>query len=149
MKFLCVQCDEPMKLKEVRNEREIGSLSVIYECTSCLQEVAMLTNPSETQMINSLGVTISPQEGKAEGTAKCPFAAMFQGSSEKAPSETIQWNREAEIRLHSIPTVFREVAKKGVEDFAKEKGYEEITVEILEDAKKWIRSPGHTSFLGT
>ena len=138
MKFLCVQCDEPMRLKEVRNEQAIGSLSVIYECATCLQEVAMLTNPAETQMIASLGVNIGPQEGDSAGAAKCPFASMFQGSVAPTSSPNIRWTKEAESRLSAIPSVFREVAKTGIENFARDNGHQEITLEILEEAKKQL-----------
>ena len=82
---------------------EGGSLSVVYSCPECGYEMAMLTNPFETQMVQSLGVRIGPEaeagaagatvggpdsearlsgEGEIEGGAptsstKCPFAAMI------------------------------------------------------------------------
>ncbi len=46
MKFLCVSCDEPMKLAEARPP-ERGSLTVVYRCPRCSHEIAMLTNPYE------------------------------------------------------------------------------------------------------
>ena len=59
MKFLCVPCDSPMKLQSV-GPPERGSLSVVYSCPECGYEMAMLTNPFETQMVQSLGVRIGP-----------------------------------------------------------------------------------------
>ncbi len=59
MKFLCVPCDSPMKLQTVRPP-EGGSLSVVYSCPECGYEMAMLTNPFETQLVQSLGVRIGP-----------------------------------------------------------------------------------------
>ena len=59
MKFLCVPCDSPMKLQTV-GPPEGGSLSVVYSCPECGYEMAMLTNPFETQVVQSLGVRIGP-----------------------------------------------------------------------------------------
>jgi hypothetical protein len=84
MKFLCVPCDQPMKLTTVRPP-DRGSLSVVYSCAACGYEMAMLTNPYETQIVSSLGVKIAPAagagaaEGSKEGGGKCPFAEMIPG----------------------------------------------------------------------
>ena len=59
MKFLCVPCDSPMKMQTV-GPPERGSLSVVYSCPECGYEMAMLTNPYETQIVQSLGVRIGP-----------------------------------------------------------------------------------------
>ena len=59
MKFLCVPCDSPMKLQTV-GPPEGGSLSVVFSCPECGYEIAMLTNPYETQLVQSLGVRIGP-----------------------------------------------------------------------------------------
>jgi len=67
MKFLCVKCDEPMKLERSEGPEE-GSLTVTFGCPQCRQRVAMLTNPFETQLIRSLGVKVG---GRAEPNA--PF----------------------------------------------------------------------------
>ena len=89
---------------------EGGSLSVVYSCPECGYEMAMLTNPFETQLVQSLGVRIGPEAGRlgAEGASaslagasaeagdgeieggaptsstKCPFAAMIP-AMEEAP----------------------------------------------------------------
>ncbi|MEO7275851.1 MAG: PCP reductase family protein [Vicinamibacterales bacterium] len=62
MKFLCVPCDSPMTLQTV-GPPEGGSLSVVYACPECGYEMAMLTNPFETQLVQSLGVRIGPALG--------------------------------------------------------------------------------------
>src|SRR5215203_3040714 len=79
MKFLCVPCDSPMKLQTVAPPQG-GSLSVVYSCPECGYEMAMLTNPYETQVVQSLGVRIGPDAavGASSGaTSKCPFPAMM------------------------------------------------------------------------
>jgi hypothetical protein len=105
MKFLCVPCDSPMKLQTVAPPQG-GSLSVLYSCPECGYEMAMLTNPFETQLVQSLGVRIGPDMtassvanagvsapaaethlsderdsriGVPASGAKCPFPAMMAG----------------------------------------------------------------------
>ena len=50
MKFLCVPCDSPMKLQTVGSPQG-GSLSVVYSCPKCGYEMAMVTNPYETEVV--------------------------------------------------------------------------------------------------
>src|SRR2546426_5551965 len=57
MKFLCLDCDAPMKLHSTEGPDE-GSLTVTFRCPECGFRVAMLTNPFETQMVRSLGVKV-------------------------------------------------------------------------------------------
>jgi len=81
MKFLCVPCDQPMKLTTV-HPPDRGSLSVVYSCAACGYEMAMLTNPYETQVVSSLGVKIAPDAGAAaaEGAAAPPTDARAAGT---------------------------------------------------------------------
>ena len=67
MKFLCIPCDSPMKLQTV-GPPEGGSLSVVYSCPECGYEMAMLTNAYETQVVQSLGVRIGPDDGAGAST---------------------------------------------------------------------------------
>jgi hypothetical protein len=105
MKFLCVACDEPMKLEKTERPQQ-GTITALFECPECFTQVAMLTNPSETQMIQSLGVKIGPatngetvaahavaanavaanagaanagaaNAGAAKAESKCPFAGVL------------------------------------------------------------------------
>src|SRR5207249_2675209 len=97
MKFLCLDCDQPMKLHSTEGPDE-GSLSVTFRCPECGFRVAMLTNPFETQMVRSLGVKVGGRtvpaepfenlratmaggrpdafEGTGEAGGACPFAAV-------------------------------------------------------------------------
>ncbi len=65
MKFLCIECDEAMKITDTRGPDE-GSMTVVFGCPSCSKSIAMLTNAMETQMVRSLDVKIG---GKKETTA--------------------------------------------------------------------------------
>ena len=111
MRFLCVSCDTQMNL--FKNEEgvvpdERGSLSLKYECPECLVQIAMLTNPFETQMVSSLGVEIGgktlsegqgiiiDEKGEAVGVksdstsesrANVPFLRKPEGHSVRLPRE--------------------------------------------------------------
>src|SRR6266480_5930723 len=67
MKFLCLDCDQPMKLHSTEGPDE-GSLSVTFRCPECGFRVAMLTNPFETQMVRSLGVKVGGRAAPVEPT---------------------------------------------------------------------------------
>jgi DNA-directed RNA polymerase subunit RPC12/RpoP len=71
MKFLCLDCDQPMKLHGTEGPDE-GSLTVTFRCPECGFRVAMLTNPFETQMVRSLGVKIGAAPAAAEAP-RAPF----------------------------------------------------------------------------
>ena len=140
MKFLCVNCDEPMKLSETRGPDKIGSLSVIFTCPTCTHEVAMLTNAFETQMVNSLGVKIGPQsETKSKDASKCPFSDVVQkamGQPAGAPAAgDFAWTEVASARLEKIPEFVRPMAKMGIEKFAKDTGYAQVDEKVLDEAK--------------
>ena len=125
MKFLCVPCDSPMKLQSVAPP-DRGSLSVVYACPECGYEMAMLTNAYETQVVQSLGVRIGPQDAAASGSgAKCPFSAMIPGS-EQPQTTQVRWTAAAEARLANIPEFVRPMAKTGIEKFAQDRGASEV-----------------------
>lgn len=65
MKFLCVECDEQMRLIGTKGP-DRGSMSVLFKCGACGKQTAMLTNSMETQMVSSLGVSIGGRTTEAE-----------------------------------------------------------------------------------
>jgi hypothetical protein len=160
MKFLCVPCDSPMKLQTVGSPQG-GSLSVVYSCPECGYEMAMLTNPYETQVVQSLGVRIGPDVGSAgaaasagvPGTAAagtsngCPFTAMMPGEGRDSGLGTrgsgpetvpIRWTAAAEARLANIPSFVRPMARTGIETFARERGALEVDEQILDAARDFF-----------
>ena len=141
MKFLCVPCDSPMKLQTV-GPPQGGSLAVVYSCPECGYEMAMLTNPYETQVVQSLGVRIGPEAGAATSsgaTSKCPFTAMVPGkegsTGEPVP---VRWTSGAEARLANIPEFVRPMARIGIEQFARDRGALEVDEKILEEARDFF-----------
>jgi len=139
MKFLCVPCDQPMKMMAI-TPPDRGSVAVTYGCPECGYEMAMLTNPFETQLVSSLGVKIGPAE-PADGQAasstgsKCPFAGMMAGAGDQAETSGPKWTAEAEARMESVPSFVRSMAKTGIEKFAEESGYAVIDEKVLDEAR--------------
>lgn len=155
MKFLCVECDEAMKLKETKDPVD-GSITVVFQCPSCQKEIAMLTNPMETQVVGSLGVSIGsnpesvrPMSGITKSLAekkndifepensssKCPFTDVVSDAFAKQESKNTLWTKEAEERLNRIPSFIRPMAKKGIEQYAAENGYKQINNEVMDAVK--------------
>ena len=160
MKFLCLDCDEPMKLHSTTGPDE-GSLNVTFRCPECGFRVAMLTNPFETQMVKSLGVKVGgvsapsqpfehitssmagaradafegdvPASGEATGRG-CPFGAMLNESAGEAEAR-ITWSAEAAARVERIPSFIRPMAKKAIERFAEAQGHPVITEAVMDEAR--------------
>ena len=162
MKFLCVECDEPMRLEKSQGPDE-GSLTVTFACPACSRRVAMLTNPFETQLIRSLGVKVggraepatpfehlrsslasqraeafeeTPTAPQAEAAAGpgCPFAGMI-ADQEAAAASGMAWSAEAQARVERIPAFIRPMAKKAIERYAEGKGYRTVTEGVMDEAR--------------
>jgi DNA-directed RNA polymerase subunit RPC12/RpoP len=159
MKFLCLDCDEPMKLHATEGPDE-GSLSVTFRCPECGFRVAMLTNPFETQMVRSLGIKVGGRtvpaepfenlratmagarpdafEGTGESGSSCPFAAALGGAETATPTAEpvgVTWETAAAARLERIPSFIRPMAQRSIERFAKERGYTSITEAVMDEAR--------------
>lgn len=142
MKFLCVECDEPMTLQQTRPPDDAGSLTVLFGCPRCGRSVAMLTNPWETEMVSSLGVKIGPgaDPETAEAASRCPFSGvvreMEEQRAEPAAPAGPQWTAEALERLRGIPEFVRPMARQGVEHYAASNGYEVVDEKVLDEARQ-------------
>jgi len=163
MKFLCVECDEPMKLKDTKGPVD-GSMTVVFVCPECERQIAMLTNQMETQMVRSLDIKLggaSSQEepmgiirsslaqsrddvfspsihsheetDQKESASKCPFTGAVADAFEA--SSEIVWTPQAEERLGRIPPFARSMAKQGVERHARERGYKKIDDAVMEEVR--------------
>ena len=131
MKFLCVSCDESMKLEKTGGPDE-GSMSITFCCPKCKNKIAMFTNPQETQLVKSLDVCI----GASSGSSK-PLSAVRDGlANQKSDEDKIMWTNEAEKRLGKVPSFVRQMARIGVINFAKDNGIKEITPEVMEQARE-------------
>ncbi|HEX2162596.1 MAG TPA: PCP reductase family protein [Thermoanaerobaculia bacterium] len=147
MKFLCVSCDEPMKLTRTAPPDAAGSLSVLFACPACGREIAMLTNPMETDMISSLGVRIGPASadgaapaaaGEPAPASRCPFSGVVREMEESAARQPSApaWTPAALARLANIPDFVRPMAKQGIEHYAASSGYPEIDERVLDEVRE-------------
>lgn len=93
MKFLCIGCDEVMAFAE-RQIPGDGTMAAVFACGACGREMAMLTNPMETQLVSSMGVKVGgrevpaqPMEGVRTGLADGREGAFVEprGPSENEP----------------------------------------------------------------
>src|SRR5262249_37783968 len=161
MKFLCLDCDEPMKLHSTEGPDE-GSLAVTFRCPTCGFRVAMLPKPFGTQMVRSLGVKVGgrtvppepfehlraslaePRADAFEGTGAsplapesgCPFAAALgESGGDPAPPGPVTWAPEAEARLARIPSFIRAMARRSIERYAEGKGYRLGTEAVMGEAR--------------
>lgn len=132
MKFLCVTCDQPMKLESAGPPDE-GSISAVFGCPTCSHRIAMLTNPHETQLVQSLGVKIGPGEAEEKEAGGCPFSGML--AEMEAAQDEVSWTAEALGRLENIPEFVRPMAKQGIEHYAKSNGHALIDDEVMEEAR--------------
>lgn len=140
MKFLCVPCDKPMTLIQTRPPHK-GSMSLVYECADCGYEMAMLTNPHETEVVGSLGVQLgSASENAGEGASKCPFTGMVQEMAQAGDvaATGFPWTAGARSRLEAIPAFVRPMAKTGIEKYARDKGLAEVDEGLLDEAREFF-----------
>src|SRR5262245_29603410 len=138
MKFLCVKCDEGMKLEAASGPHD-GSLEATFVCPHCQYRVSMLTNPWETQLVQSLGGSVggrsrpaSPyeqvlgnlsqvtsaatgQESELANSPGCPFADMLGQAEPGLTSPTIPWSASAKIRIERIPSFIRPMVQRAIE----------------------------------
>jgi hypothetical protein len=146
-------------------------MTVIFACPGCGWEMAMYTNPWETQMVRSLDVkiggrstptapmemlrssltqgrpdnsqTVSEPLAASSDAPTCPFADVVASAYSEAPSaqgapdsDAVIWTAEAEQRISErIPSFVRGMARMGIEKYARERGYREITPQVLDEAK--------------
>lgn len=134
MKFLCIKCDETMAIKEVEGSKD-ESVTITYICQRCDYSFAMLTNPMETQLIKEKGLGVHIGRRK---TAHKPMDAIKNATTDKEEGSigNLFWDKDADARLLNIPAFVRAMAKSGIERYAKEKGYKNITLDVMDEARK-------------
>ncbi len=136
MKFLCVKCDVAMEFEQKEDPGD-GTLSLQFKCPSCEQRVAMLTNPGETQFVRSLGVQIGHEQiaPSPMGMIRGGLADSREGVFVEGDAEPV-WSEAALRRLSAAPTFVQAMVRKLYTDYARGKGYKEITPAVMSEARE-------------
>jgi hypothetical protein len=139
MKFLCLKCDQVMTFEE-RQLPGDGTLAAVFACGNCGHEMAMLTNPMETQMVASLGVKIGgraipeqPLEFTRTSLAEPREDAFAETTQPANPS--LRWDDEATERLGRVPSFVRGMVKRIYADYARDHGIAVITTAVMDRAR--------------
>ncbi len=144
MKFVCLECDKAMDFAE-RQLPGDGTLAIVFKCPGCAREMAMLTNPMETQLVSSLGVKIGGREVPAQpmelvrGSLEGGRDDVFQ---EPAHSGPVVWTPEAVDRLSNVPNFVRGMVKRIYGEWAREHGIAEMTPELMDRARTELGMEG-------
>jgi len=161
MKFLCLGCDEVMAFAERRLPGD-GTMAAVFTCGACGREMAMLTNPMETQLVSSLGVKVGGREvpeqpmelvrssladGRHDAFADdAPADAQVAVPGDpagEAPGHTtanrppgpVTWSDDARDRLANVPSFVRGMVKRIYTDYAQERGIATITPAVMDRAR--------------
>jgi len=141
MKFLCLNCDEVMTFAERRLPGD-GTMAAAFTCGKCGHEIALLTNPMETQLVSSLGVKVGgrtvpeqPLELVRSTLASGRPDAFEESGETPASRRPVHWNEEATARLQNVPSFVRGMVKKIYNDYARERGIEVISPEVMDRAR--------------
>jgi hypothetical protein len=104
----------------------------------------MITNSGETQMVRSLGVTIGHEALSAQPE---PMAMLRQTLA--GPATTMAdagpepvWSESALKRLAAAPTFVQAMVRRLYTDYARQKGYSEITPAIMSEAREALGMTG-------
>lgn len=61
----------------------------------------------------------------------------------KRGDEVLIWTEEAEKRMENVPSLVKGMARRAIENHARQKGYKKITSEVIDEAKsKWTDKIG-------
>ena len=155
MKFLCIDCDRQMAFDE-RSVPGDGTLAAVFKCPACGRKTAMLANPMETQLVSSLGVKVGgrtvpeadfegirggvaelrdgpPAEARREVPAEVP--ADVPAEVPAAKPGPVRWSVDAVERLGHVPSFVRGMVKKIYNEYARERGIEEMTPAVMDRAR--------------
>jgi hypothetical protein len=141
MKFLCVPCDAVMDFAE-RQLPGDGTMAAVFACPACGREIAMLTNPMETQLVSGLGVKVGgrtvpaqPLELTRSTVASGGDAAFEEDEPPAARPQRVAWSDDATERLGHVPSFVRGMVKRIYTDWAREQGIAQITPAVMDRAR--------------
>lgn len=135
MKFLCIDCDQQMEFED-RQVPGDGTFGAAFRCPACGRKIAMLANPMETQLVQSLGVKVGGRTLDQQPMEL--LRGMMQGrpdAFQDDPSATT-WSADAHARLARVPGFVRGMVKKIYAEYAAQHGIAEITPAVMDRARR-------------
>lgn len=149
MKFLCIGCDEVMAFAE-RQMPGDGTLAAVYVCAKCGREMALLTNPMETQLVSSMGIKIGGREVPAQPMEVT--RTSLDGGSDSAFQDAaprirqhpmpVEWSPAAVERLQRVPSFVRGMVKRIYTEYAREREIRTLTPEVMDTARSELGLEG-------
>jgi hypothetical protein len=151
MKFICVDCDDDLIVKNV-DTRENGSVWLHLQCRLCGWQMALIASNREAEMLRNLGIRFSEQGRtvymelvKAASADEETDPDGDDRSSEtrpevaRGPELVLRWTPRAEEVVASLPDALRPLIVAGIERFARQEGYRRIDEGVLEEMKNRFR----------
>jgi hypothetical protein len=117
-----------------------GTMAAVFTCPSCRREMAMLTNPMETQLVSGLGVKVGGRTVPAQpleltrSTMAAGNGEVFLDTEPVAPVR-VTWSADAVERLANVPSFVRGMVKRIYTDWARENAVAEITPAVMDRAR--------------
>lgn len=139
MKFLCIDCDEQMRFEE-RQQPGDGTFAAAFECPRCGRRIAMLANPMETQLVESLGVkiggrTLEPEPMEMVRGSVVARDGAFVDESPGGTGMRPRFTEASQERLARVPSFVRGMVKRIYTEYAAERGIPEITPDVMDRAR--------------
>jgi hypothetical protein len=139
MKFVCNDCRKTMEFLDNNPAEDGSSMAISYGCPNCGRSISMITNSGETQMVRSLDVTIGHEPLGAPAGPMSLIRDALDGqqstSTATAGMEPV-WTEKALKRLAAAPTFVQGIVQRLYTDYARQKGYAEITPAIMTEARE-------------
>jgi hypothetical protein len=146
MKFVCNDCQQGMEFMDKTSGDDGASMAVLYECPACGHSISMITNPGETQMVRSLGVTLGHEALQTPSEPMSMVREALAGQSSQAtpaPQETEPvWTEAALKRLSAAPSFVQGMIRRLYTDYARQQGYAEITPTVMTEARDALGMTG-------
>ncbi len=147
MKFLCIECDAQMRFEE-RQQPGDGTFAAAFACDRCGRRIAMLANPMETQLVESLGVKIGGRTLEPEpmeivrGALVAREGAFVDESGLSDGRVRPRFSDESQERLARVPSFVRGMVKRLYTEYAVERGIAEITPDVMDRARSELGLEG-------
>jgi len=147
VKFLCIECDEQMRFEE-RQQPGDGTFAAAFTCGRCGRRIAMLANPMETQLVESLGVKIGGRTLEPEpmeivrGALVAREGAFVDESGLSDGRVRPRFSDESQERLARVPSFVRGMVKRLYTEYAVERGIAEITPDVMDRARSELGLEG-------